>query len=123
YTNNNVRNYETKYIGTKNKFVVSDIIDGLYMNTAGAIRAAAGWGMSGAIPVVAGNYYTISGLRGSNGLAFYNTNQAVANVTNAIAGSYNGSVLPLTVQAPAGATFMRINLYSASNSTYSNIQV
>lgn len=123
YSDNLTRNYETKNIGTKNKFVVSDIIDGLYMNNSGAIRAAAGWGMSGAIPVAAGNYYTISGLRGSNGLAFYNTNQAVANVTNAIAGSYNGSVLPLTVQAPAGATFMRINLYSASNPTYSNIQV
>ncbi|WP_026471141.1 hypothetical protein [Alkanindiges illinoisensis] len=110
-----------KVITFKNLFDLTKVKDGQYLNsTNGGIMVSAGWGTSDAIPVTAGQQYTISGIRGRAGVAFF----ASATTTTAVAGSYNGATTsPLTVTAPAGATHMRINLYSSSVPTYSNVQV
>lgn len=110
-----------KQMTYKNLFNKDTVKDGQYLNsTDGGIQFAAGWGTSAEIPVTAGQQYTISGTRGRAGVAFFTD----ATTTAAIAGSYNGATTnPLTVTAPAGANFMRINLYSSTATTYSNVQV
>lgn len=110
-----------KQVTYKNLFNKNTVKNDQYLNsTDGSIRVAAGWGMSDAIPVVAGQQYTLSGGRGRSGLSFFPDAMTIV----AIAGSYNASAAnPLTVTAPAGANFMRINLYSPTATVYSNVQV
>lgn len=94
-----------------------------YISNAGVLvnrAGAAGWGVSDFIPVTEGEYYTISGSRGRHGVGFYSSKEQATSS----ALSYDGTTtLPLTVQAPVGANFMLLNVYSASNPSYSNLQV
>lgn len=116
----NVAATEYKHNMSANLFNTATIRSGFYVNSVnGNLSAAAGWGCSAFIPVVAGQQYTLSGTRGRFGLAFFSS--AADNA--AIAGSYNDSLtLPFTVTAPAGANFIVFNLYSAASPTYSNVQ-
>lgn len=111
--------YVTNYT-SPNLFDTSTVLANTYLDNAGGVGPASGWGSSAPIPVTAGLTYTISGTRGREGVAFYTS--AVA--TSPISGSYSSSTtLPLTLTAPAGATHMRVNLYSSSSPSYSNVQV
>lgn len=117
---NATKEYET-IVTSKNLFNTATVRAGYYLNSAkGAVNGAAGWGMSAFIPVTAGQQYTISGNRGRDGVSFF----TAASDGSLLAGSYiSTSGLPLTVTAPLTATHMVINLYSTSNSSYSEIQV
>lgn len=92
-----------------------------YLNTSGNLKALAGWGCTGYIPVTAGQQYTIS-YTGTKriGLSFFATTADI----NCIAGSYVGTDgSPLTVTAPVGSAFMIVNLYSTTISEPSNVQI
>lgn len=113
------KSYE-QTVSFKNLFNKNTIKDGYYLNNSGVIAAAAGWGCSDYIPVVAGQYYTLSGVRSRIGAAFFTSNATITPIS----GSYNGSsAMPLTLLAPAGATHMIVNLYTSTASNYSQIQV
>lgn len=113
-----VKEYE-KTITSKNLFDASAIrADKLLSSGNGQINTATGWGVSGFIPVTAGQQYTISGTRGRDGVSFFTAASDLAVI------SYISTAgLPLTVTAPTGANYMVIALYSASNTSYSQIQV
>lgn len=115
-----VKEYETT-ITSKNLFSIAAVRDGKYLSSSnGGVNSAAGWGMSGFIPVTAGQQYTISGTRGRDGVSFF----TAASDGSLVAGSYVAtSGLPLTVTAPVTAAYMVINLYSSSSPTYTQIQV
>ncbi|WP_317455099.1 pyocin knob domain-containing protein [Acinetobacter johnsonii] len=106
-----------------NLFDSSMIQNDAYIGNAGVLAnsaGAAGWGVSDFIPVTEGEYYTISGTRGRQGVGFYSSKEQATSS----ALSYDGkTTLPLTIQAPVGANFMLVNVYSASNPNYSNLQV
>ncbi|WP_411684294.1 pyocin knob domain-containing protein [Acinetobacter indicus] len=106
-----------------NLFDLTTIQADAYIGNAGVLVASAGatgWGVSDFIPVTEGEYYTISGSRGRHGVGFYSSKEQATSS----ALSYDGTTtLPLTVQAPVGANFMLLNVYSASNPNYSNLQV
>ena len=111
--------YENIFTPTgKNLFNENNIQDGKYLNTSGILRGAAGWGASEYIPVVAGTTYTISGNFGYSWVAFFTNNTATYPLSHAQPASY-----PYTVVAPVNAKFMIINLYSASSTSYSDVQV
>lgn len=113
-----VKPYEVK-ITSKNLFNKLTVVDGSYIDNSGTIYAAAGWGRSDYIPVVAGQTYTLSGNRSRIGVAFYTSNVA----TTAIGGSYNGGNLPLTLVAPVGATHLILNLYPSGTPLFDTVQV
>jgi hypothetical protein len=109
------------YVPSKNLFNLATVRDGFYVssNNPANIQATAGWGCSDFIPVTPNAYYTISGIRGRTGLAFFSGKSDNAG----IAGSTNLGGLPLTVQAPSNAAYMVINLYYPTSPSYANVQV
>lgn len=112
---------EYKKIVGKNMFDTANVRDGFYVNSvSGAIGIAAGWGCSAFIPVTAGKTYTLSGVVSRAGLAYF----SAANDSAVIPGSLNtSSTFPLTTTAPAGATHVVFNLYTAATGpVYSNVQ-
>lgn len=91
----------------------------LIVGNNGAIQNSTGWSCTDFIPVTPGEYYTISFSAKRQNLAFYAQKGGVG--TTAI--EYNTSAAnPLTVQAPAGANYLVVNLDSSIiNAT--NVQV
>lgn len=77
----------------------------------GRITSATGWSCSDFIPVVAGQYYTISYETKRVGLAFYTTKESAATTS---LGYVNSLSNPLTVQAPVGANWLVTNADSTS---------
>jgi hypothetical protein len=106
---------------SKNLFDPSKIQRNKYILTnGGSINIASGWGCSDFMPVIPGRYYTISGNKARHGLAFFKSKKNL----DVVEGSYNGSInLPLTIQAPAGAVYLVMNIYSASSPNWSNVQI
>jgi hypothetical protein len=93
--------------------------DKLLSSVNGGISASAGWKISGFMPVVAGNSYTLSGTRARQGVSFFNTTNPATNP----ALSYdNTTTLPLTVTAPAGATYAVIALESSTAKGWDKLQ-
>ena len=80
-------------------------------STNGRITSATGWSCSDFIPVVAGQYYTISYEAKRVGLAFYSTKESAATTS---LGYVNSLSNPLTVQAPVGANWLVTNADSTS---------
>lgn len=92
---------------------------GVIVGNNGAIQAAAGWSCSDFIPVIPGEYYTISFSTKRQNLAFY----AQKGTVGMTAIEYNTSAgNPLTVQVPAGAAYLVVNIDSATVSA-ANVQV
>lgn len=106
---------------SKNLFDPSKIQTNKYvLSTDGSINTASGWGCSDYILVIPGNYYTISGNKARHGLAFFKSK----NNLDVVGASYNGSLdLPLTIQAPPGAVYLVMNIYSAPSPNWSNVQI
>ncbi|MGB0867977.1 MAG: hypothetical protein ACPGSD_00145 [Flavobacteriales bacterium] len=105
-------------ISSKNLFNESDVQNDHLLNNSGSIGPGANWTCSGYIPIQANQTYTLSGPRGRQGIAYYESKNGIA-----IAGSYNGSVSSLlTTTAPPNANFCCFNLESPSAQGYSSIQ-
>src|SRR5690606_20549910 len=87
-----------------NLFDESKIVQESYVNSSGNIvPIAVGWSRSDWIPVTAGQTYTLQGVRGRTGLAFY----GAYGDTTGLSGSYISSgTMPNTFVAPAGANFV-----------------
>lgn len=117
--NENPKDYEIVTV-SRNLFDESQIQDGKFLSTVnGGISSGAGWKISGFIPVVAGQTYTLSGSRVRQGVSFFSTNTPSTNP----ALSYNNTTtLPLTLTAPVGATYAVIALESATVKGWNNIQ-
>ncbi len=112
------RNLVKELNSSVNLFDESEIVDGEYVDNVGIIREAAGWGRTGYIKVIPGISYTISGIKGRHGLAFYTDENATA-----ILDTFNGSVsLPFTITAPENAEYCVFNLYSPADLVYTNVQ-
>lgn len=104
---------------SKNLYDSSKKQQNIIVGNNGALQAAAGWTCSDFIPVTAGEYYTISFTAKRQNLAFYDAVGWVGK--RAI--EYNTSAAnPLTVQAPAGANFLVVNIDS-NTITATNVQV
>jgi len=115
----NPKSYE-KVTQSVNLFDESKIQNDKFLSTVnGGISAGAGWKISGFIPVVAGQTYTLSGTRARQGVSFFPTN---AITTEAALLYDNTSVLPLTVTAPAGANYAVIALESATAKGWTELQ-
>jgi len=105
---------------SKNLFKKKDIQHGWYLNTSGQLRQAVNWGASGYIPVVEGEYYTISFKSlGYGGISFFSSNTTPLAPLEYHAPTY----VTKTVRAPTGAKFMVINLYRESAQYFSDVQV
>lgn len=122
---NTPKDYEVVVKGsTKNLFKAKDIIVDRYVSTDGLLRTASGWGTTGAIPVTAGQQYTISGSFGYAAYGFYSSaNDALTGSIPAIDFKSPIPSLPYTVTAPTGANVLIVSLYQASNQSYSNVQI
>ncbi|MDH2626647.1 pyocin knob domain-containing protein [Acinetobacter baumannii] len=119
----NVEQYTTKPYDiitmSKNLYDESKKQTGILVGNNGALQAAAGWSCTDFIPVVAGQYYTISFEAKRQNLAFYDQKGSVG----LLAIEYNTSTAnPLTVQAPVGAQYLVVNLDSTTV-TASKVQV
>lgn len=119
----NVEQYTTKPYDiitmSKNLYDESKKQTGIIVGNNGALQAAAGWSCTDFIPVVAGQYYTISFEAKRQNLAFYDQKGGVG----LLAIEYNTSAAnPLTVQAPVGAQYLVVNLDSTTV-TASKVQV
>ncbi|MDC5140682.1 pyocin knob domain-containing protein, partial [Acinetobacter baumannii] len=119
----NVEQYTTKPYDiitmSKNLYDESKKQTGIIVGNNGALQAAAGWTCSDFIPVTAGEYYTISFSAKRQNLAFYDAKGGVGKT----AIEYNTSAAnPLTVQAPAGANFLVVNI-DTNTITATNVQV
>ena len=106
----------------KNLFKKSEVQHGKYINIYGQLRDAMDWGASGFIPVEAGKSYTISGLFGYSGAAFY-TNKDDALATNPALLYQPPFTAAKTLVAPESATVLVINLYRNNAPDWSNVQV
>ena len=114
-----VRDYEIES-DNKNLFNPADIqIDKFLSTNNGAISKGVGWSVSGFIPIIAGQTYTLSGTRARQGLSFFSDNSDA--VVPALLYD-NTKTLPITVTAPEGANFAVFALESATAKGYSNIQ-
>lgn len=104
---------------SKNLYDSSKKQHNVHVNNNGMIYAAESWTCSDFIPVTAGEYYTISFSTKRQNLAFYDAKGGVGKT----AIEYNTSTAnPLTVQAPAGANFLVVNIDS-NTITGTNVQV
>lgn len=118
----NVSNYTNKpydiVTDSKNLYDASKKQVGVYINNAGTIKAEVGWSCSDFIPVTAGEYYTISGIR-QHYLAFYATKggPGLTSVEN-----NTSTESQLTVQVPFGANFLVVNIDSTTV-TGTNVQI
>ncbi|MCT8090726.1 hypothetical protein H0920_10585 [Acinetobacter sp. C_4_1] len=113
-----VKDYDIS-IPSKNLFDESKIQDNKFLSTVdGSINNSSGWKISGFIPVVAGQAYTLSGTRGRQGISFFSTNV----ITDPAIFYDNTPTLPLTVTAPVGANYAVIALESATVKGWSNLQ-
>ena len=113
-----VKEYDIS-IQSKNLFDESKIQNDKFLSTVdGSINNSSGWKISGFIPVVAGQAYTLSGTRGRQGISFFATNV----ITGPAIFYDNTSTLPLTVTVPVGANYAVIALESATVKGWSNLQ-
>lgn len=112
------KEYE-KVFPSNNLFNKLDLQADKFLSTVnGGLSGGAGWLVSGFIPVVAGQKYTLSGTRARQGISFFATNTA-----GGAALLYdNTATLPLTVTAPAGANYAVIALESATAKGWDKIQ-
>ena len=118
----NVSNYTNKpydiITDSKNLYDSSKKQVGIYVSNNGTLQTIEGWACSDFIPVKAGEYYTISGIRRQN-LAFYAT-KGGHGLTSV--GSNTSTANPLTVQVPTGANYLVVNIDSTTV-TGTNVQI
>lgn len=91
---------------------------GIIVGNNGALQSAAGWSCSDFIPVTEGQNITISGIRRQNA-AFYDKKGGVGLIALSFSTSASN---PLTLQAPAGAKYLVVNIDS-NTITGTNVQV
>ena len=101
----------------KNLFDDAIVRDGFYMDTSGVIRPLADWGISSFIPIEEGEYYTFSGTALSRISFFADADDSLTPLST-ITGDK-----PLTAQAPVGAKYAVLALYSPQVPTISNVQL
>lgn len=122
-TPDNINQYNLKpydiVTPSKNLYDASKKQVGKYVNNSGIIALFSGWTCSDFIPVVAGEWYTITFTTKRNGLSWF-ADKETSGSTNV--GYNTSSSNPLTVQAPAGANFLVVNIDSTTV-TGMNVQV
>lgn len=114
-----VKDYDVVTISPNLLDTTKKQLNKLINSDTGRIVASTNWSCSDFIPVVAGQYYTLSFSNKRVGAAFFTTKESAATTS---LGYINSLANPLTVQAPAGANWLVVNLDSPTI-VASNVQV
>lgn len=114
-----IKNYDIVVVNPNLYDSTKKQVGKLVNSVTGSLSVIAGWVCTDFIPVVAGQYYTISFSTKRVGAAFFTTKESAATTS---LGYINSLANPLTVQAPEGANWLVVNLDSDAV-TASNVQV
>lgn len=112
------KDYEIN-VASKNLFDANNILVNRFLTSStGGVSGSTGWGCSGFIPVIAGETYTLSGVRSRAGLSYFATTELGVDAIEYI----SSTEMPLTTTAPVGANFAVFNIYQPTKTSYSNLQ-